>query len=297
MKAGTPITSIRRDAAGWIVNDAIRTPMLVGAGGHFCPVARSINGPVNGAPLVVAQEAEFPIDEMAEDAFAVEGEVPELYFCRDLKGYGWCVRKGAYLNIGLGRLDRQSLPGRHGRFVAFLKPGGRFPRAASWRWRGHAYASYDSARRRVVDDGVLLAGDAAGLAYPQSGEGIRPAIESGLLAAATIIEANGRYSRSRLEPYEPRLQARFGSGPLARCCRRCCRSVSRPDSPRDCSRRPPSCDMSCSIGGSCTARSRRSRFTKRPAPAQVRIAEASSARCAEPCNAAQSWLLSGNVLF
>jgi flavin-dependent dehydrogenase len=57
---------------------------------------------------------------------------------------------------------------------------------------------------------VLLAGDAAGLAYPESGEGIRPAIESGLLAAATIIEANGHYTREWLEPYQERLRRRFG---------------------------------------------------------------------------------------
>lgn len=36
---------------------------------------------------------------------AVCGEMPELYFCNDMQGYGWCFRKGDYLNIGLGRLD------------------------------------------------------------------------------------------------------------------------------------------------------------------------------------------------
>jgi hypothetical protein len=66
--------------------------------------------------------------------------------------------------------------------------------------------------RQVVDDGVLLVGDAAGLAYPQSGEGIRPAIESGLMAASTIIEAHNRYSRSQLRPYEDQLRKRFGIG-------------------------------------------------------------------------------------
>ena len=72
----------------------------------------------------------------------------------------------------------------------------------------------------VVDQGVLLVGDAAGLAYPQSGEGIRPAIESGLLAAVTIIEAGGRYTGNRLQPYEDRLQARFGTGPVSRALTR-----------------------------------------------------------------------------
>src|SRR6185295_18554893 len=63
---------------------------------------------------------------------------------------------------------------------------------------------------RVLGDGVLLIGDAAGLAYPQSGEGIRPAIESGLMAAATVLEAAGVYSRDRLESYQHRLADRFG---------------------------------------------------------------------------------------
>jgi 2-polyprenyl-6-methoxyphenol hydroxylase-like FAD-dependent oxidoreductase len=66
-----------------------------------------------------------------------------------------------------------------------------------------------------VDDAVILAGDAAGLAYPESGEGIRPAVESGLLAASTIVEANGRYSYDRLRPYTRRLQQRFGEGPFS----------------------------------------------------------------------------------
>jgi flavin-dependent dehydrogenase len=216
VKAGMPITSIRRRGGDWIVNDTIRTPMLVGAGGQFCPVARWMNGPMNTAPLVVAQEAEFPIDALRGEGVAIEGEVPELHFSRDLKGYGWCVRKGAYLNVGLGRLDRQSLPAAAAQFVAFLRNRRKIPACASWRWRGHAYALYGSGRRRVVDSGVMLAGDAAGLAYSQSGEGIRPAIESGLLAAVTIIEANGQYAGSRLTPYEERLHTRFGPGVLAR---------------------------------------------------------------------------------
>jgi flavin-dependent dehydrogenase len=61
-----------------------------------------------------------------------------------------------------------------------------------------------------VDDGLLLIGDAAGLAYPQSGEGIRPAIESAILAADTILAAQGNFQRTQLEPYVAQLTARFG---------------------------------------------------------------------------------------
>jgi flavin-dependent dehydrogenase len=63
---------------------------------------------------------------------------------------------------------------------------------------------------------VILIGDAAGLAYPQSGEGIRPAIESGLMAASTIVNAAGRYTRDRLEPCALHLRKRFGVSGFAR---------------------------------------------------------------------------------
>jgi hypothetical protein len=54
-----------------------------------------------------------------------------------------------------------------------------------------------------------LIGDAAGLAYPESGEGIRPAIESGLIAAHSILSAQGDYSASRLELYRELLNDRL----------------------------------------------------------------------------------------
>jgi hypothetical protein len=48
------------------------------------------------------------------------------------------------------------------------------------------------------------------MAYSQSGEGIRPAIESGLLAAKAIAEARGNYRRENLERYRQLLTNRFG---------------------------------------------------------------------------------------
>ena len=219
--AGTPVKTINHVASAgstggqWIVNDSIRAPLLIGAGGHFCPVSKWLNGSMSAASVVVAQEAEFPIESDGAASSAVEGAAPELYFCRDLKGYGWCFRKGDYLNVGLGRLDRRSLPRATADFVAFLASRGRVSRQAQPQWRGHAYAVYDTPHRRVVDANVMLVGDAAALAYAQSGEGIRPAIESGLLAAETIVAAKGDYGRARLEPYAERLQARFGTGPVS----------------------------------------------------------------------------------
>ena len=42
---------------------------------------------------------------------------------------------------------------------------------------------------------MVWIGDAAGLAHNESGEGIRPAIQSGLMAAETILAARGDYRR------------------------------------------------------------------------------------------------------
>jgi flavin-dependent dehydrogenase len=208
---GEGVASLRRVGAKWLINDSLEAAMLVGAGGHFCPVARMLNGVADRAPLVAAQEAEFQIDAADGNRFTTGGEQPELYFTPDFDGYGWCFRKQSYLNVGFGRLSARALPADSAAFVRFLKARRAVPEHLSLRWRGHAYLVSSTVRPRVVDDGVALAGDAAGLAYPQSGEGIRPAIESGLLAASAILQAGGRYSRDRLEPYAHTLRRRFGS--------------------------------------------------------------------------------------
>jgi flavin-dependent dehydrogenase len=194
--------------------------MLVGAGGHFCPVARLLNGPAEPAPLITAQEVELAIDPASATAFATAPERPELYFRDDLSGYGWCFRKQDHLNVGFGRIGSRALRAETAAFVGFLEARHRIPAGTSWRLRGHAYLLAGGTRRQAVADGVVLVGDAAGLAYPQSGEGIRPAIESGLLAADTIVAAAGRYDAARLTRYERNLRARFDTAPLARAISR-----------------------------------------------------------------------------
>ena len=206
-----PLRSLERRGDGWTVNGEIQTRLLIGAGGHFCPVARFL-GAQSSAPesVVAAKEVEFAMDAVQEKTCGVQPETPELYFCKDLKGYGWCFRKGSYLNIGLGREDTHRLSEHLDAFCDFLRQRGRIPAGIPDRFHGHAYLLHGRGVRRLFDDGVLLVGDAAGLAYAESGEGIRPAVESALLAAATLIEAGRDYRQRRLAPYQQRLQARLG---------------------------------------------------------------------------------------
>lgn len=202
---GTPLASLARQRDRWVVNGRFEAPVVIGAGGHFCPVARYLQGHADTARPVVAREIEFRVDDART---TVARETPELFFSRDLEGYGWCVRKGDYLNVGIGRRDRGDFGAHVRAFADFLAATGRAPDAAGMTWRGHAYHAMGSGIRPLAGDGLLIVGDAAGLAYPESGEGIRPAVESGLLAARTLLAAAGRYRADALAPYESAMRAR-----------------------------------------------------------------------------------------
>ncbi len=216
LQLGQGLDSLLRDGNRFIVNNAISTPMIIGAGGHFCPVARFMGARVGaGEPTIAAREIEFRMSPEQISHCEVQGDTPELYFCRDMKGYGWCFRKGNYLNIGLGREESHRLAEHLEQFCRFLRQRGKIPDDIPERFPGHAYLLYGHAVRKIIDKGILLVGDAAGLAYPQSGEGIRPAVESGLMAADTILEAGECYNRRQLLPYNSRLVTRFGNAPAA----------------------------------------------------------------------------------
>jgi flavin-dependent dehydrogenase len=204
------VRDIRRDDGGWVVDDRIRTRMIVGAAGHFCPVARELNRAVSEISTIVAQEVEFELDAKQTASCPVRGAEPELYFWSDFAGYGWCVRKGAFLNVGAGRLAPLSLPNAIREFTAILEKRGAVLPNTPARWKGHAYLLNRTSRRRLHGDGVLLVGDAAGLALAPSGEGILAAVESGLLAADAILAAGKEYSADRLSSYARKIETRFG---------------------------------------------------------------------------------------
>lgn len=211
LRLGEPVRTLARRDGTWVVNDAVRAPVLIGAGGHFCPVAQHLGARLGqGEPIIAAQEAELRLDAATAAACRIDPEVPQLLFTRDLKGYGWLFRKGDYLNVGLGRQGNARLGEHVAAFLDWLVADGRIPATLGARLRGHPYLLYGQAPRPLGGDGALLVGDAAGLAYPKSGEGIRPAVESGLLAAATIAQAGGRVDAEARAAYEDAIVARFG---------------------------------------------------------------------------------------
>ena len=213
-----PANQIVRDNKQWRINNNDIAPLLIGAGGHFCPVARLARENSENeittqdqAPVVFAQEVEFKMSDLQRSDNSIDARKPELYFCPDLKGYGWCFRKGDYLNIGMGRADKLDLASHVKSFCRFLQSKHKLVDKLPEHFLGHAYRLYAGRQPKLCDDGLLLIGDAAGLAYPQSGEGIRPAVESAIIAANVAVQANGNYGLESLADYERRMVDRLGA--------------------------------------------------------------------------------------
>jgi geranylgeranyl reductase family protein len=192
---GTPIASFERRGNRWCVNGEIDAAVVIGAGGHFCPVARFLRGGRDSVQPVVAREAEVRLDRAHA---RIDGETPELYFSRDLEGYAWCVRKGDFVNIGVGRRTSHDFNGHLRTFTAYLERKHIVQDAAALDFDGHAYLAAGAGPRPLSAPGMLLVGDSAGIAYPESGEGIKPAIQSGRLAAEVLIaHGPGRFDAAR----------------------------------------------------------------------------------------------------
>ena len=187
--------------------------VVVGAGGHHCPIARALGGISEREEVVVAQESETQLTPAQVATLARFMDAPELYVEPDLRGYGWYFPKGDWVNIGIGCTGGGdgSLPQRREALVQALRESGRLPEGLPIApFKGHAYVVRRQAPRRLTGSRFCLVGDAAGLARDLSGEGIGPAIRSGRLAA----EAVGAFLRQGrpLEGYEKEVVRLYGRG-------------------------------------------------------------------------------------
>jgi menaquinone-9 beta-reductase len=208
---GQAACSLERTADGWLVNGDISARLLVGAGGHNCPVAYALGArPGHGEPAIIAMMAEFQMNEEQLATCPLSPGHAALRFNGDRSGYAWLLRKGPFLNLGLGSLGGDGLRRRLGRFCEQLQHRGELT-VDCGAFTGHAYLPYRSeGGRRIVGDRTMLIGDAAGLACPVSGGGIQAAVESAIMAAQTILCALGDYRPQWLEPYAVAVAERFG---------------------------------------------------------------------------------------
>ena len=216
VREGARVTAVAADGGEARVTTEQGTftaDIVVGAGGHHCPVARALGEVSAQEEVVIAQESETRLDATTIGALGAAWRAPELYVERDLRGYGWYFPKGDVLNVGIGCVagPGADLPGRRNALLDALRASGLLPAGVELEpFRGHAYVVRRRAPRRLSGARFCLVGDAAGLARDLSGEGIGPAIRSGILAAEAI-EARLR-NGTPLDAYARAITSRYGSG-------------------------------------------------------------------------------------
>jgi len=195
------IKNIRKDGDFYIIDDQYRCKYLVGAGGTFCPVYRTffkLTAPRNKELRVVTLEEEFKYNYPDDNC--------HLWFSQNkLPGYSWYVPKGdGFLNIGIGGFS-EKLKTQHDTIMrhwqAFVKQLGQLSLVENYHFnpKGSVYYIRDDLDKAQIGR-IFIAGDAAGLATKDMGEGIGPAVKSGLLAATAIITGKP-YSLNSIKKY------------------------------------------------------------------------------------------------
>lgn len=191
-RSGAPVEQhnvrdIVADGDGYVIDGLYRCRYLIGAGGTRCPVYRNLFRELNPRAhelQIVTLEHEIEYDWRDGDC--------HLWFCDEgLPGYSWYVPKeSGWLNVGIGgyaeriKSAGQDIKTHWAHFAAKLGEG--LTRGARYDPSGYSYflrGRVDVVRR----DNAFITGDAAGLASRDLGEGIGPAIRSGVRAAEAIL--------------------------------------------------------------------------------------------------------------
>ncbi|MDZ7288422.1 MAG: NAD(P)/FAD-dependent oxidoreductase [candidate division KSB1 bacterium] len=179
---------IREENGHYIIDDAYRCKYLVGAGGTNCPVYRTFFAEANPRAYelrITTMEEEFQYKFQDENCYL-------WFFEKHLPGYSWYVPKGnGYLNVGIGGKfaeikSRGNTIREH--WDHFVQTLANLSLITDYSFQPQGYHYYLRQNLRTGQLGnAFIVGDAAGLATKDLGEGIGPAVESGILAANAII--------------------------------------------------------------------------------------------------------------
>jgi len=195
------VKEITHSGGQYSVDGKFTCKYLVGAGGTYCPVYRTFFKP--GIPksretLIAAQEEEFIYPYSDADC--------QLWFLEEhLPGYSWYVPKAnGYVNVGVGgKAEGMNARGdslkRHWNLLVEKLDRLGLVRSHVYRPNAHTYYLRQPLPE-LRKDNAFLAGDAAGLATLDMGEGISAAVKSGLLAAEAILHGSS-YSVAAIPRY------------------------------------------------------------------------------------------------
>ncbi|WP_306112079.1 MULTISPECIES: NAD(P)/FAD-dependent oxidoreductase [unclassified Roseovarius] len=164
--------------------------LLIAADGVQSPTAKALFGkPFSQDTIGFALEVEGPAQA------PTEATPIRIDFAAADWGYGWSFPKKSSTTIGLGGLHAQN-PNMKSHLATYLDKLGTGQTA---KVKGH-FLPFGAPRPIPGKDNVLLAGDAAGLVDPITGEGIGHAIHSGALAARAAKTALDQGDAQRALP-------------------------------------------------------------------------------------------------
>ena len=192
-RSGAPIYQhyvkhIDQEDGAYVIDGEFRCRYLVGAAGTKCPVYREFfraANPRTKLMQVVTYEHEFPYDW-------TDGNCHLWFFGDSLPGYAWYVPKAnGHLNVGIGGMATK-LKSRGGdikthwrHLIERLDNEGK---VCNVDYQPAGYSYYLRGKVDVLRNAnAFVIGDAAGLATRDMGEGIGPAVETGLRVADTIV--------------------------------------------------------------------------------------------------------------
>jgi flavin-dependent dehydrogenase len=208
------VREITQQNGGYVVDGEFFGRYLVGAGGTHCPVARTFFADVNPRTreaLIVTQEEEFAYPHALDGP----GNACHLWFLtHGLPGYAWYVPKAeGIVNVGVGgkaeTLKRrgQTIKDHWAHLVVALDELG-LVQGYDFAPKGHAYYVRQNTPQLRAGNAFVV-GDAAGLATSDMGEGIAPAVRSGLLVAEAIATGQPIDVRRIRRWSQPRLIGRL----------------------------------------------------------------------------------------
>jgi len=179
---GEPVVDVETASSGVIVHtptQAFKARCLVGCDGANGRVARSLGLQPPRSGAAIEQEISVPEDVARQ----WDGEVYVSYGTPPW-GYGWVFPKKHGLSTGVGSFSPRNaqLPLHMKRLLEHCGLDGYASRRS-----GHPIP-LGGKRRRLHRGPVCLAGDAASLCDPLSGEGISHALHSGHIAALHVLK-------------------------------------------------------------------------------------------------------------
>lgn len=179
--SGRAIAQLSDNTVTFRDGTTISGDVLIGADGVNSIVARHLFGAAfSGDNIGFGLEIEVP-----PTAQAPANQPLRIDFAAASWGYGWSFPKQGSTTVGVGGLHAPN-PDMKARFSDYLLSLGLDPAQA--RFKGH-YLPFGDFRQTPGRGPVLLAGDAAGLVDPITGEGIALAMQSGQLAAQAALDA------------------------------------------------------------------------------------------------------------